>query len=118
MVRVYIFPLINTPTPRGVIISQPIFGFLGVVFDVDHDFEGPRSPKAHLDTVLRNLSIHLGTPRTTTAQDAGQDGHTVAWLIWQPDAALSKERPLDRDGSRSLASFLGLYLYKNRPLAK
>ena len=38
----YIFPLINTPPPpEGVIISQPIFRFLGVIFDVDHDFEGP-----------------------------------------------------------------------------
>ena len=41
MVRIYIYPLINTPTPEGVIISQPIFRFLGVIFDVDHDFEGP-----------------------------------------------------------------------------
>ena len=30
--------------------------------------------------------------------------HTVASLIWQLNAALSKERPLDRDGSRTLAS--------------
>ena len=29
-----------------------------------HDFEGPRSPKAQLNTVLRNLSSHLGRPRT------------------------------------------------------
>jgi len=34
-------------------ISQPIFRFLGVIFNGDHDFEGNRSPKAHLDTVLR-----------------------------------------------------------------
>ena len=46
-----------------MIISQPIFRFLGVIFDEDHDFEGLRSPRAHLDTVLRNLSRHLGTPR-------------------------------------------------------
>ena len=25
---------------------------MGVMFDVDHDFEGPRAPKAHLDAVL------------------------------------------------------------------
>ena len=57
-------PLINTPPPpEGVIISQPILRFLGVIFDRDHDFEGPRSPKAHLDTVLRNLSSHLRRPR-------------------------------------------------------
>ena len=36
--------------------------FLGVVFDVDHDFEGPRAPKAHLDTVNRNLLDHLRRP--------------------------------------------------------
>ena len=47
-------PLINTPHPEGVIISQPKTSSLGVVFDVDHDFEGPRAPKAHLDTVNRN----------------------------------------------------------------
>ena len=35
----------------GVIISQPKTSFLGVVFDGDHGFEGPRAPKAHLDTV-------------------------------------------------------------------
>ena len=55
-------PLINTPHPEGVIISQPKIPFLGVVFDVDHDFEGPRAPRAHLDTVNRNLSHHLGRP--------------------------------------------------------
>ena len=33
-----------------------------MVFDVDHDFEGPRGPKAHLGTVNRNLSHHLGRP--------------------------------------------------------
>ena len=50
-----------------MIISQPKKSFLGVVFYVDHDFEGPRAPKAHLDTVNRNLSHHLGTPRITSA---------------------------------------------------
>ena len=44
-------PLINPPYPEGVIKSQPKTSFLGSVFDVDHDFEGPRAPKAHLDTV-------------------------------------------------------------------
>ena len=33
-----------------------------VVFDGDRDFEGPRAPKAHLDTVNTNLLDHLGTP--------------------------------------------------------
>ena len=51
------------PIPsEGVIIIQPKTSFLGIVFDVDHDFEGPRAPKAHLDTVNRNLSHHLGRP--------------------------------------------------------
>ena len=54
-------PLINTPT-QGVIISQPKTSFLGVVFDVYHDFEGPRAPKAHLDTVNTNLLDHLAPP--------------------------------------------------------
>ena len=40
MVRTYICPLINTPpTPEAVIISQPTFRFLGVIFDGDHGFE-------------------------------------------------------------------------------
>ena len=58
--------LINTPPPtEGVIISQTIFRFLGVIFDGDHGFEGPRSPKSHLDTVLRKpvTPPALGTPR-------------------------------------------------------
>ena len=53
------------------------------------------------------MELHRTAPThtdTTTAQDAEQDGHTVASLIWQLNAALSKERPLDRDGSRTLAS--------------
>ena len=61
--EVYILcPLINNPHPEEVIISQPKTSFLGVVFDVDHDFEGPRAPKAHLDTVNRNLLDHLRRP--------------------------------------------------------
>ena len=44
----------------GVIFIQPEIPFLGVIFDEDHDFEGPRAPRAHLDTVLtKNLSHHL-----------------------------------------------------------
>ena len=33
-----LYPLINTPHPEGVIISQPKTSFLGVVFDGDHAF--------------------------------------------------------------------------------
>ena len=57
-----LFSLINTPHPEGVIISQPKTSFLGVVFDVDHDSEGPRAPKAHLNTVNTNLSHHPRPP--------------------------------------------------------
>ena len=35
---------------------------MGVVFDVDHDFEGPRAPKAHLDTVKYKPVTSPGTP--------------------------------------------------------
>ena len=44
-------------------ISEPKTSFLGVVFDGDYDFEGPRSPKAHLGTVnaIANLSLNGGS---------------------------------------------------------
>ena len=45
-----------------MIIIQPKTSFLGVVFDVDHDFEGPRAPKAYLDTVNTNLSHQVRRP--------------------------------------------------------
>ena len=45
-----------------MIISQTKTSFQGVVFDVDHDSEGPRAPKAHPDAVLTNLSRRLGRP--------------------------------------------------------
>ena len=35
-----------------MIISQTKNPFLRVIFDEDHDFEGLRAPKVHLDTVL------------------------------------------------------------------
>ena len=56
-------PLINTPHPEGVITSQPKTSFLVVVFDGDHDFVGPRSPKAHLDTLnaIGNLLLTGGS---------------------------------------------------------
>ena len=48
-------PLINTATLQGG-DNHPTetytYTFLGVIFDEGHDFEGPRAPKAHLDTVL------------------------------------------------------------------
>ena len=44
-----LYPLIKTPCPqRGLIISQHKTSFLRVVFDGDHDLEGPRAPKAAL----------------------------------------------------------------------
>ena len=46
-----------------MIISHPKTSFLGVVFDVDHDsFEGPRGPKANLDTVLTKPVTPPGHP--------------------------------------------------------
>ena len=33
-----------------------------MVFDVSHDFEGPRAPKAHLDTVLDKPVTPPGHP--------------------------------------------------------
>ena len=46
-----------------MIIIQPKIPFLGVVFDEDHDFEGPRFPKTHLDTVdaIGNLPLTGGS---------------------------------------------------------
>ena len=55
-----------------MIISQPKTSSLGVVFDVDHDSEGPRGPKAHLGTVNRNLSHHLGRPFTASTRTQGR----------------------------------------------
>ena len=43
---------LTPPTQRGDNKPTENVNVLGVVFDVDHDFEGPRAPKAHLDTVL------------------------------------------------------------------
>ena len=61
--RIYIcFPLISTPILRGVIIIQQKNSFLGVIFDEGHDFEGPRAPNAHLDTVLTKPVTPLGHP--------------------------------------------------------
>ena len=57
------FPLINTPPPQRGDNHPTDFSVSGVIFDGDQDFEGLRSPRAHLDTVLRNLSRHLGHPR-------------------------------------------------------
>ena len=50
------------------VLEALIFGgldtFLGSIFDGDHDFVGPRAPKAHLDTVNTKLSHQLGRPFT------------------------------------------------------
>eukprot|EP00964_Phaeocystis_antarctica_P090236 scaffold57702_cov57-Phaeocystis_antarctica.AAC.2 len=78
MVRTYTCPLINTvPHPRGVIISQPILRLLGVIFDGDHDFEGPRSPIAHPDTVLRKPVTPPGHP-PSRAQRVRREGRESA----------------------------------------
>ena len=63
MVNVYIVSANELPSLRGVILSQHTTPFLGVVFDGDHDFEGPRFPKAHLGTVnaIGNLSLTGGS---------------------------------------------------------
>ena len=45
-----------------MIISQTKTPFLGVVFNGDHDFEGPRSLKAHLDTVKYKPTAPHGPP--------------------------------------------------------
>ena len=50
-----------------MLISQPKTSFLGVGFDGDHDFEGPRVPKAHLDTVNTNLSHQVAPPEQVGA---------------------------------------------------
>ena len=82
-----LYPLINTPTQRGVIISQPKTSFLGVVFDVDHDFEGLRAPKAHLDTVNINLSHHLARFGELYNRDQVQVGILISHL-WSEGTVL------------------------------
>ena len=66
-----------------MIISEPKTSFLGVVFDVDHDFEGPRAPKAHLDTVNTNLLDHLPPPFS-------EDTVKTVFLAW----AAAPNRPV------------------------
>ena len=60
--NIYISADEHPPPTERVILSQPIIRFMGVIFDGNHDFEGLRSPKAHLDTVQTNLLNHLGSP--------------------------------------------------------
>ena len=55
------------PTPEGGDNQPTDLSVSGVNFDGDHDFEGLRSPKAHLDTVLRNLLSHPRPPFTAQA---------------------------------------------------
>ena len=50
-------------------MSKPMFRFLRMIFDVDHDFEGPRSPKAQLYAVNTNLPSHPWAPPFTTPYD-------------------------------------------------
>ena len=65
-------------------ISQTKTLFLGVVFDGDHDFDGPRSPKARLHTVKykpiappaqRSLALSLRTPNDATWQPGSARQH-------------------------------------------
>ena len=62
MYMLYLSADSHPPPTEGVINNQPIFRFLGVIFDGDHDFEGHRSPIAHLDTVLRKPVTPPGHP--------------------------------------------------------
>ena len=88
-------PLINTPTPRGG-DNHPTENIVsgGVVFDVDHDFEGPRAPKAHLDTVLTKPvtppgqalylspdATHNETRFAPLATERGAEGRTEGQLL-------------------------------------
>ena len=82
-----------------MIISQPKTSFLAVVFDVDHDFEGPRAPKAHLDTVNRNLLDHLGRPRIKERVLRNKDvvGRSTSYVRakrndWRKKAQFGKKR--------------------------
>ena len=43
-----------------MIIIQPEDWSMGVIFYVDHDVEGPRAPKAQLDTVLNKPVAQAG----------------------------------------------------------
>ena len=90
-----------------MIISQKKTSFLGVVFDVDHDFEGLRAPKAHLDTVkykpvaspgtplyiraescigaYRRGLIHAKKDRDTCQKKSACIGHVWAWVRFPPN---------------------------------
>ena len=84
-------PLINTPPlTEGGIIRKPIFRFLGVIFDGDHDFEGPRSPKAHLDTVLTKPVTPPGHP--LYARETARPRRTTAVHARRASESLSKIR--------------------------
>ena len=65
-----------------MILSQPKNPFLGVVFDVDHDFEGPRAPKAHLDTAKEKVGSEK-TPRLICRSVITYDtlASKVAWVL-------------------------------------
>ena len=53
-----------------------------MVFAVDHDFEGPRAPTAHLDTVNRNLSHDLAPPFISHAGPAWPEYlFRLRWLL-------------------------------------
>ena len=68
----------HPPTQRGVIISQPKTSFLGVVFDVDHDFECLKYQKNF------TLIPYRETYWTTWAQVPwckSRHVHVVCWFL-------------------------------------
>ena len=81
-------PLINTPSSRGVIISQPKMSLFSREVTVLR-VPDPQNAKAHLGTVNTNLSHHLGTPRSS-AHKPGFDmalTHEVTVVTLRPDTS-------------------------------
>ena len=58
-----------------------------MVFDVDHDFEGPRAPKAHLDTAKEKLGsektppVYKNYPILQQAQNSRGESHLVIYSL-------------------------------------
>ena len=61
-----------------MIISQPIFRFVGVVFDGDHDFEGPTHPGV-LATKVRYFGVKSAkVPPGQMGTKPAKVGHLLA----------------------------------------